>query len=434
VVEGLSAHLKATIRRLKNATTLPDYDHISDMNQDQLDERQAGIDTLIKLYTDQVTRDYNMFRLQKEQRVLLSHLTQRQSIELLEVNHSRLSQMIDLNTESLKVSIDEEVLKTSAEMEKKMTAMFEQHRKFVGFATTKLAEKITPYDANDLRKVLESQKERSRDILSKNTLLMTENSELRMHLSFMPVVYRDFVAGIQATNHESYRNQRSDPKVIIPETGHLDNQSPIRLMNVPMVHPSVIAMFRNAQYETFFESKKALEKGFALRARITENADTKRLSKSEAPWRQPGSTPLDKNSLLPPKGTATNPPRVPLDQRLVNPKAPQDAPNSIPPSRKENTIPPPRNMQEPVPRAAPQGASQGTGYFIDTKGGEKGKRQPYEMVNRFQPPQKTAREGESNPSPWTRSTMSMPTPPDVASQSSSITPSAPKPLTELTPG
>jgi hypothetical protein len=127
------------------------------MNQDQLDERQAGIDTLIKLYTNQVTRDYNMFRLQKEQLVLLSHLTQRQSIELPEVNH-RLSQMIDLNTEGLKVSIDEEVLKTSAEMEKKMTAMFEQHRKFVGFATTKLAEKITPYDTNDTRKILESQK------------------------------------------------------------------------------------------------------------------------------------------------------------------------------------------------------------------------------------------------------------------------------------
>jgi hypothetical protein len=91
----------------------------------------------------------------------------------------------------------------------------------------------------------------------------------------MPVVYRDYVTGIQATNHESYRNQRSDPKVIIPDTGHIDNQAPIRLMNAPMAHPSVIAMFHDAQYETFFESKKALEKGFALRARITENADTK---------------------------------------------------------------------------------------------------------------------------------------------------------------
>jgi hypothetical protein len=365
------------------------------MNQDQLDEHQAGIDALIKLYTDQVTRDYNMFRLQKEQLVLLSNLTQRQSIELLEVNH-RLSQMIDLNRESLKVSIDEEVLKTSAEIEKRMAAMFEQceqHRKFVGFATNKVAEKITPYDTNDMRKVLESQKERLRDVLSKNALLVTENSELRMHLSFVPVEYRDFISGIQTTNHESYHNQRSDPKVIIPDTGHLNNQSPIRLMNAPMAHPSVIDMFRDAQYETFFDLNKVYEIGFALRARITENADTKRLPKTEAPWRQPGSIPLDTNSLLPPKGTMTNPPRVPLDQRLVNPKAPQDTPNSIPPSRKENTISPPRNVEEPVSRAAPQGANQGTGYFIDTKGGGKGKRQPYEMASRAQPPKKSQKSG-----------------------------------------
>jgi hypothetical protein len=205
-------------------------------------------------------------------------------------------------------------------MEKRMAAMFEQHRKFVGFATTELADKITPYDTNDMRKVLESQKEKLRDVLAKNALLVTEKSELRMHLSFVPVEYRDFISGIQTTNHESYRNQRSDPKVIVPDTGHLNNQSPIRLMNAPMAHPSVIAMFHDAQYETFFDLNKVYEKGFALRARITENADTKRLPKAEAPWRQPGSIPLDKNSLLPPKGTMTNPSRVPLDQRLVNRK------------------------------------------------------------------------------------------------------------------
>jgi hypothetical protein len=57
--------MKATIKRLRKETTLPDYDHISDMNQDQLDKRQASIDALVNLYTDQVKRDYNMFRLQR---------------------------------------------------------------------------------------------------------------------------------------------------------------------------------------------------------------------------------------------------------------------------------------------------------------------------------------------------------------------------------
>jgi hypothetical protein len=72
-------------------------------------------------------------------------------------------------------------------------------------------------------------------------------------------------------------------------------------------------MFRDAQYETFFDVNKVYEKGFALRARITENVDTRRIPRTEAPWRQPGTTPLDKNLLLPPKGTMNNPLRVPLD-------------------------------------------------------------------------------------------------------------------------
>jgi hypothetical protein len=150
---------------------------MSDMNQEQIDERQAKIDALINLYTpDQVKRDYNMFRLQKEQLVLLSHLTQRQSIELLQVNH-RLSQMIEINTESLKTVIDDEVLTQSTEMEKRMTTMFEGRRKLIVHAITSVAEKSTPYDTNDMRKVLESQKERAYDLLSKNALLVTENSE-----------------------------------------------------------------------------------------------------------------------------------------------------------------------------------------------------------------------------------------------------------------
>jgi hypothetical protein len=119
-----------------------------------------------------------------------------------------------------------------------------------------------------------------------------------------------------------------------------------------MANPSVISMFRDDQYETFFDVNKVYEKGFALRARITENVDTRRIPKSEAPWRQPGlSTPIDKNVLLPSKGTMNNPLRVPLDHRLVNPRAPPGTMISSQEgtvSRKENTIPPPRSDQDPI--------------------------------------------------------------------------------------
>ncbi len=56
-----------------------------------------------------------------------------------------------------------------------------------------------------------------------NAQLVMENSELRMHLSFMPVEYRDYVNNMQASNHQEYRNQRKAPKVIVPNTDHKDN-------------------------------------------------------------------------------------------------------------------------------------------------------------------------------------------------------------------
>ncbi len=81
-------------------------------------------------------------------------------------------------------------------------------------------------------------------------------------------------------------------------------------MNAPMAHPFVIAMFRDAQYETFLDLNKVYEKGFALHARTTENTDTKRLPKSEAPWRK-----IDKSALLPSKAQ-NEPPKINIPLRV----------------------------------------------------------------------------------------------------------------------
>jgi hypothetical protein len=56
---------------------------------------------------------------------------------------------------------------------------------------------ITAYDVNDMRAVLQSQKIALEDALTKNAWLVAENSELRMHLSFMPIEYRDYVEQLQ---------------------------------------------------------------------------------------------------------------------------------------------------------------------------------------------------------------------------------------------
>ncbi len=159
---------------------MPDYDNLADMDQDKLEVRQSEIDTLIKLYTDQITRDYkiNAFRLQKEQLFLLSHLSQQQSIEVLEVN-LRLQQALDTTQIRLQKQTEDELLHNYGEMERHLQMMLDQNRKAISASLREAAEGITPYDIHDMRNVLESQKKMMNDVLAKNALLVTENSQLR---------------------------------------------------------------------------------------------------------------------------------------------------------------------------------------------------------------------------------------------------------------
>jgi len=311
VVDGLSSHLRSTLRRLQKATLLPDYGNLADLDQDKLELRQSEIDTLIKLYTDQITRDYNAFRLQKEQLVLLSHLSQQQSIEVLEVN-LRLQQALETTQIRLQKHTEDELLNNYGEMEKHLQMMLDRNRKAISASLREAAEGITPYDVHDMRNVLESQKKMMDDLLAKNALLVTENSQLRMHLSFVPVEYRDYISNLQATNDPIYRNQRRTPRVIIPDTFHKRTSgnfigSEILLEDAPMAHPSVIKMFCDAQYETLSSAKQQMDRGFALRARITTDAATKVIPKAEVPWQRLHSDVPDVQSQAPAPYTLSKP-------------------------------------------------------------------------------------------------------------------------------
>jgi hypothetical protein len=144
-------------------------------------------------------------------------------------------------------------------------------------------ETITPYDVQDMKRLLESQKIMIREGLTKNAQLVTENSELRMHMSFMPVEYRDYVKNMQSSNHQQYRKQRITPKVIVPNTDHKEGLADIELKDASMSHPSVQFFFRDAQYTTLGEARNQMDKGFALGA--LRQRQTSEPYKLEAPWR-----------------------------------------------------------------------------------------------------------------------------------------------------
>jgi hypothetical protein len=116
--------------------------------------------------------------------------------------------------------------------------------------------------------LLRSKKDALADALEKNSVLETQNSELRMHLSFMPVEYRDFVAQMQKKNNPQYRDQRRNPRVIIPESFHKGgyaNDFTIELEDAPLAHSDVQFSLRDAEYTSLHEARRQLERGVALR-------------------------------------------------------------------------------------------------------------------------------------------------------------------------
>jgi hypothetical protein len=50
VTEGISTHLRATLRRVKELTALPSFDKLEDMTPELLDERRLEINALLGMY------------------------------------------------------------------------------------------------------------------------------------------------------------------------------------------------------------------------------------------------------------------------------------------------------------------------------------------------------------------------------------------------
>ena len=78
---------------------------------------------------------------------------------------------------------------------------------------------ITPYDTDDAKQLLGKQTELLAALETTNTMLVSENSKLRVHLSFMPIRYRQEIETMQRTDNQLYREQRKTPKNISSRLG-----------------------------------------------------------------------------------------------------------------------------------------------------------------------------------------------------------------------
>ncbi len=183
---------------------------------------------------------------------------------------------------------------------------------------------ITEFDVHDMQALMVSQKEALQNALDQNAMLAGQNSELRMRLSFMPVEYRDFVAKLQKNDNPKYRDQRRNPKVIVPESFYKDgyaNDFTIELEDAPLAHSAVQFCLRDEQYATLGEARRGMERGVKLRGYVQKHVFPKSaLPGLPLPVQQhvfPKNAPPGLPPPVPHTSSAPQP-RTPLDQRLTS--------------------------------------------------------------------------------------------------------------------
>ncbi len=72
---------------------------------------------LVYTYTEQITKDYQACRLDKERLILLSHFSQQQSLEVLKA-HLRLTHVMESNQIHVKQSVERQIMLRNSEMER----------------------------------------------------------------------------------------------------------------------------------------------------------------------------------------------------------------------------------------------------------------------------------------------------------------------------
>jgi hypothetical protein len=85
---------------------------------------------------------------------------------------------MESNQIHVKQSVERELMLRTSEMEKHICEMFEQNRKAICGSLMEACETITPYEVQDMKRLLESQKAMIREVLTKNAQLRATHAHV----------------------------------------------------------------------------------------------------------------------------------------------------------------------------------------------------------------------------------------------------------------
>ena len=153
---------------------------------------------------------------------------------------------------------------------------------------------ITPYDTDDAMQLLEKHTELLAGLELTNTMLVSENSKLRVHLSFMPIRYRQEIETMQKTDNQLDREQRRVPKNISPQDS--DNHAgKLKLVEAPRAHE----MTRRYLHDCEYAGVNEIRTGIREATKLKKNLYSKRIPFKTETIKAP--------PLLPMKEAATRP-------------------------------------------------------------------------------------------------------------------------------
>jgi hypothetical protein len=93
---------------------------------------------------------------------------------------------------------------TNDKLDKAIRLIMKQNQDVISNMLVEATKNITEFNVHDMQALMTSQKEALQNALDQNAMLAGQNSELRMHLSFVPVEYRDFITKLQKTDNPKF--------------------------------------------------------------------------------------------------------------------------------------------------------------------------------------------------------------------------------------
>jgi hypothetical protein len=204
MVSGLPLNMSNTLDKLEDECTLPNFRAVQNWSRAEADARVGAVKMTLNLYREQARRDYQLLRTTKEKNIVLAQLVNTQAIENLELN-SRILKMAQAQEIQVRSTIGAELKLATDKYKDVMATITQGCIARLESQYGNVLQAITPYDTEDAMRLLNKQTELLASLEVTNTMLVRENSKLRVHLSFMPIRYRQEIEMMQKTDNQVYR-------------------------------------------------------------------------------------------------------------------------------------------------------------------------------------------------------------------------------------